>query len=177
MKRFDYDDFFTSGWNFNDSQRDLKSRYQMVNIGLVLSSVALMYGIFGNLIRDISGLIPLEMFLICMNFLLFVILRLYRGLFEQVAIVLTAQFSFLFIYLIYISEPSALKHIWLFTYPIILLYFQNTKNSMYWLAIIITMLIIAPLQGFIEVKYSLYQVTYISFVLVVLSICIVVIAI
>ncbi|WP_321779116.1 HAMP domain-containing sensor histidine kinase [Sulfurimonas sp.] len=170
MKRFNYDDFFTSGWNFNDNQRDMQSRYQMVNIGLVLSSVALAYGIVGNLIRDISGLIPLEMFLIFMNLMLFFILRKYRGLFEEVAFVLTAQFSFLFLFLVYISEPSALKHIWLFTYPIILLYFQNTKNSIYWLSGIIILLVIAPLQGFVEVEYSLYQVTYISFVLIILSI-------
>lgn len=172
MKKFTYDDFFTSGWSFNDTQMDLQSRYQMVNIGLVLSSVALLYGIAGNIIRDISGLIPLEVFLIFMNIILFFILRKYRGLFEQVAFILTAQFSFLFIFLVYISEPTALKHIWLFTYPIILLYFQNARNSFYWLSIIIILLVVAPLQAFIEVKYSLYQVTYITFVLIILSIII-----
>lgn len=172
MKKFTYDDFFTSGWSFNDTQMDLQSRYQMVNIGLVLSSVALLYGIAGNIIRDISGLIPLEVFLIFMNIILFFILRKYRGLFEQVAFILTAQFSFLFIFLVYISEPTALKHIWLFTYPIILLYFQNARNSFYWLSIIIILLVVAPLQAFIEVKYSLYQVTYIAFVLITLSIII-----
>ncbi|WP_324172323.1 HAMP domain-containing sensor histidine kinase [Sulfurimonas sp.] len=172
MKKLNYDDFFKSGWSFNNTQKDLQSRYQMLNIGLVLSSVALVYGIIGNVIRDISGLIFLELFLIFMNLMLFLILRKYRGLFEQVAFVLTAQFSFLFLFLIYIYEPSSLKHIWLFTYPIILLYFQNKKNSLYWLSVVTIILIIAPLQNFIEVKYSLYQVTYIAFVLIILSIII-----
>ncbi len=172
MKKFTYDNFFTSGWSFNDTQMDLQSRYQMVNIGLVLSSVALLYGIAGNIIRDISGLIPLEVFLIFTNLILFFILRKYRDSFEQVAFILTAQFSFLFIFLVYISEPSALKHIWLFTYPIILLYFHSRQNSFYWLTGMLAALIIAPLQAFVEVKYSLYQVTYIAFVLITLSIII-----
>ena len=164
--------FFTSGWTFDESQRDLKSRYQMVNIGLVLSSAALIYGIIGNIVRDVSGLIPLEFFLICMNFMLFFILRAYRKSFEKVSLAITAQFTFLFLFLVYVSEPSALKHVWLFTYPIILLYFQKTKYAVYWLVFTIGMLIVAPIQGFMEVKYSLFQVTYISFVLMVVSVII-----
>jgi signal transduction histidine kinase len=166
------DNFFTSGWLFNESERDLESRYQMVNIGLLLSSISLIYGMLGNIIRDVSGLIMLEFFLLCVNLILFFILRKYRESFENVSLVITAQFTFLFLFLVYISEPIALKHIWLFTYPIILLYFQNTRNAIYWLIFTLIILLIAPVQAFVEVQYSLFQVTYISFVLIVVSVII-----
>jgi len=163
------DNIFTSGWEFEQSQGDIKSRYQMVNIAIFLSSAGLIYGIIGNYVRNISGFIPLEVFLLCMNVLLFFILRFKRSAFEYVSMIITAQFTFLFIFLIYMSEPDALKHVWLFTYPIILLYFQNKKNGLYWLSIFLFLLLSAPLQSFIEIKYSLFQVTYLAFVLIIVS--------
>jgi len=166
------DNFFTSGWMFDESQRDLKSRYQMVNIGLLLSSCALFYGIITNILLDISRFFLLELTFLFINLILFFVLRSSRKLFESVSVIMTFQFTFLFLYLVYTSEPNDLKHIWLFTYPIILLYFQKTENGIYWLAFTATMLIIAPLQSFIDVKYSLFQVTYISFVLMIVSVII-----
>jgi C4-dicarboxylate-specific signal transduction histidine kinase len=85
---------------------------------------------------------------------------------------MTAQFTFLFLYLVYISDPSALKHVWLFTYSIILLYFQGSKRGFFWFTFLISMLLIAPFQGFIEVQYSFYQLFYISFVLVIINLII-----
>lgn len=172
MKKSILDNFFTSGWICDEYNSDVKSRYQMVNIGLLLSSVSLLYGVLGNIIRDAWGLVPIEIFLICVNIILFFVLRSYKKSFEIVAMIMTAQFTILFLFLIYISEPGALKHVWLFTYPIILLYFQKTNNGIYWLIFTISMLVIAPLQNFIEVQYSLFQVTYISFVLMIVSIII-----
>ncbi|MDQ7067131.1 MAG: HAMP domain-containing sensor histidine kinase [Sulfurimonas sp.] len=68
------------------------------------------------------------------------------------------------------SEPEQLKHVWVFTYPIVLLYFQREKSSVYWVLTMITGLLIAPLQPYIEVSYTLYQVIYISIVLAIISI-------
>ncbi|MEK6659370.1 MAG: HAMP domain-containing sensor histidine kinase [Campylobacterota bacterium] len=169
---FKIDGFFTSGWTFDESQQYLKNRYQMVNIGILLSAGGLIYGIVGNYIRDISGFIPIEVALLCMNFVIFFALRKYRNFFEYFAIIMTLQYTFLFLFLIYVGEPNDLKHIWIFTYPIILLYFQKTIHAIYWFIFIIFMLIIAPLQNFISIKYSMYQVTYISFVLIIISIII-----
>jgi len=164
--------FFTSGFHFEDSEMSLKSRYQMMNVAIVLSVVGLTFGIAGNLIKDTSGLMPLELFLLCANLALFFILRINRKYFESVSNTITFEFTFLFLYLVYISQPSALKHIWLFTYPIILLYSQSTKRGIYWLSFMIIMLLIAPLQPIVSVHYSLYQVTYLSFVLLFVSIII-----
>jgi len=164
--------FFTSGWDFSDEEQELKNRYQMVNIGMLLSGGGLIYGIIGNYVRDVSGFIPIETVLLVMNLVMFFALRKYRHFFEFFAMTMTLQYTFLFLFLIYSGEPSDLKHLWIFTYPIILLYFQKTVHAVYWLIFILLMLVIAPLQGFIEVKYTMYQVTYISFVLVIISIII-----
>ncbi|WP_310442494.1 HAMP domain-containing sensor histidine kinase [Sulfurimonas sp.] len=169
---FKLDGFFTSGLMFDDSEQDLKNRYQMVNIGILLSACGLIYGIIGNYTRGISGFIPIELTLLCMNFIMFFALRRYRHFFEFFAITMTLQYTFLFLFLIYVGEPSDLKHLWIFTYPIILLYFQKTVHAVYWLVFILFMLMIAPLQTFLETKYTMYQVTYISFVLVIVSIII-----
>lgn len=165
-------DIFTSGWAFEESEHELKNRYQMVNIGILLASIGLVFGIIGNYIRDLHDFIPLEIAIICINFVMFFALRKYRDFFEFFAMGMTLQYTFLFLFLIYLSHPSDLKHLWIFTYPIILLYFQKTSHSIYWLVFILFMLLIAPLQGFVEIKYSMYQVFYISFVLVIVSIII-----
>lgn len=166
------DGFFTSGWTFNESQQDLKNRYQMVNVGILLSASGLIYGIIGNYVRNVEGFIPIEAVFLFLNVIMFFALRKYRNFFEFFAITMTVQYTFLFLFLIYTGEPNDLKHLWIFTYPIILLYFQNTKDAIYWLGFILISLVLAPLQSFIEVKYSIYQVTYISFVLIIISIII-----
>jgi len=164
--------FFTSAWSFSEDENDLRSKFQMINIAILLSSLSLIYGISGNIIRDISGYIPLETTLLIMNIVLFFILRRCRKSFKIVAMIETLQFTFLFLFLIYISEPSELKHIWIFTYPIVLLYFQNEKNATYWVVFMISMLLIAPIQPFINVQYSMFQVSYLSFVLAIISVII-----
>lgn len=169
---FKINGFFTSGWLFDMSEYELKNRYQMVNIGILLSASGLIYGILGNYIRETDGFIPLELALLCTNFIMFFALRIYRHFFEFFAITMTVQYTFLFLFLIYVGEPNDLKHLWIFTYPIILLYFQKTINAIYWLVFMLFMLIIAPLQNVIIVHYSMYQITYLSFVLVVVSIII-----
>ena len=164
--------FFTSSWDFTQEERDLRSKFQMINIAIVLSTVSLLYGILGNAIRETYSLIPLESFLILINFVLFMVLRRWKNSFKYVALIETVQFTFLFLFLVYTTAPEALKHVWVFTYPIVLLYFQNEKNATYWLALMIGMLLIAPLQPFVNVAYSFYQVSYISFVLLVISVII-----
>lgn len=164
--------FFTSNWDFNSDENELRSKFQMLNIAILLSSTSLIYGIIGNVLRDVSGLIAIELALLGMNVVLFFMLRRCKKSFYYVAIIETLQFTLLFLFLIYVSDPAELKHVWVFTYPLALLYFQSEKSAKYWVMFMITMLIIAPIQNFVEVKYSMYQVTYISFVLGVMSVII-----
>ena len=162
-----FNNFVTSGFDFTEIEMDLKGRYQMVNAGLFLSTIGLIFGIIGNIIRDQEGFIAVEISLLCINFFLIYLFRKDRKYFNTVVITMTTQFTFLFLFLVYVAEPESMKHIWLFSYPIILLYLQDSKKGMYWMFFVIVMLLVAPLQNIIEVKYSIYQVTYLSFVLII----------
>ncbi len=163
---------FTSGWDFDASQHDLKNRYQMINIAILLSSAGLIYGITGNFIRNIEGFIPLEMALLTMNVIMFLALRVNRRFFEMFAMIMTLQYTFFFLFLICKGEPQDFKHLWLFTYPIILMYLEKAKYAAYWLFFMLFMLLVAPIQNFVEVHYSIYQVTSLSFVLIIASVII-----
>jgi len=163
---------FVSNWDFTAEESELKGKFQMVNIAIILSSFSLLYGAIGNIVRDVNGLVAVEFLLIGMNIFLFFLLRRSKESFYYVAMVETIQFTLFFLFLIYVSAPEELKHIWLFTYPMILLYLQNQKSAIYWVLFMISMLILAPLQPFLSVQYSLFQVTYISFVMGVISIII-----
>ena len=164
--------FFTSGWVFDESNLDEKAKFQMINIAIVLSSASLFYGIVANIFRGIYGIISVELFLLVVNFILLLTLRKNKDYFQYIAFIITFQFTVFFLFLLYAHEPSALKHIWLFTYPIILLYLQSKKHALYWFSLLLFFILLAPIQPFFEVKYSVFQVTYISFVLVIISIII-----
>jgi len=172
MKNKNLKNFFTSGWTFSEDESELKNKFQMINIALVLSSVSLLFGITANIVRNLPTLVPFETVLLFANTILLFLLRFNKKYFELVSITMTLQFSFLFLLLVYISKPDELKHIWIFTYPIVLLYFRNDKNAIPWVAVMVVLLMIAPVQPFIHVAYSLFQVTYISFVLIIISIII-----
>ncbi len=164
--------FFTSGFSFNESELELRSRFQMVNIAIVLSSFSLLYGMTMNYLRATPELIPVESFLLLVNIILFFILRHNKTKFTLVSTVITFQFTFFFLYLIYTNEPSSLKHIWLFTYPIILLYLQHKKFAVYWFMLTLFLLLIAPIQTFVSVSYSPFQVSYIAVVLIIVTLII-----
>ena len=166
------DNFYTSGWEFSLTELNLKNRYQMVNIGIFLSTLVLIYAIIGNYARHIEGFIPIEAPIIIINIMMIIALRKSKKVFEYVATIMTAQYTFLFLVIIYKGDPVDVKHTWFFTYSIILLYFQGSKKGLYWFTFLVTMLLIAPLQRFVEIKYTFYQVSYISFVLIIIYIII-----
>ena len=164
--------FFTSNWEFQEHESELKSKFQMINVSIVLSSIGLLVGIGTNIVKDITGIIPVEVFLLFFNFLLFMGLRKDKNYFNTIAMIETIQFTAFFLFLVYSSEPSQLKHIWILTYPSILLYLQSRKNAVYWVVFMVIMLLLVPIQPFIEVSYTLFQLSYISIVLIIISIII-----
>ena len=162
--------FFISGHKFDKNDTQLRGRYQMINIGLLISSIGLIFGIAGNFIMGIHGFIPLEVFILSVNIIIFIVMRKSRALFVYVPIVITSLFLFLFLFLLYMSNPASFKFLWLFTYPIVTLFFHNSKKGFYWFVAMLIGILIAPLQPFIEVQFSMYQVVYLSFVLFLISI-------
>ncbi|MDA7817876.1 HAMP domain-containing histidine kinase [Sulfurimonas sp.] len=164
------DKFFTSSRAFDESQRELKNRYQMLNIALLLSSTAFMLGIIVNTINGIELLALVEAILLVINVVLIFILRKYKNSSNLVTTILTAQCTMLMILIIYTSSAEEMKHVWIFTYPIVLLYFQSRLNSLYWFVFLTSMILIAPLQSFIEINYSVFQSVYIVVVLIIISV-------
>ena len=163
------DNFFTSGLKIDDDYKDMKSKYQMLNIALILSFFGLIFGIVSNFFKDDYSLIYVEIFLALANIVMFFVPRTDIKHFSKIATILTTQFTALFLYLMYSSEPYAMKHVWLFTYPIIILYYENIKKAMLWLFFLYIMIFLAPMQPFVEVLYSLHQTMYILFVVIIIS--------
>ncbi|MCD6172410.1 MAG: ATP-binding protein [Sulfurimonas sp.] len=167
--KIEFKNFFTSGWDIEDSVTDVKSQYQMLNIALILSLLGLIFGIISNIISLKIDIVYVEIFLIIFNIGMFFFLRRDKKYFNLMTNMLTFQFAFLFLYLMYASEPSAMKHVWLFTYPIIILYFQEMKQAVLWLCFLILMIFIAPFQPFVDIAYTFHQITYILIVVLIVS--------
>ena len=163
------DSFFKSGYKFKDTESEIESQFQMLNIALLLSSFGLIYGAIGNLMKGILDVIPIEIALIVGNIILVIILRKKYASFDIVSKIITAEYTFFFLYLFYFYGPNDLKFLWIFTYPIMLLYLQNMKGGIYWLSFMLLMMNLYSFQTFIEIQFSFYQVTYISVVLLIVS--------
>ena len=161
--------FFTSGWNFTPEEREMKSKFQMINIGILLSSVAVIYGTILNTLKGDYNLAIFEFILLSINLLLIFLLRKRRDLYSFVSLFVTMQFTLLLIVLIYVSSPGEMKHTWFFTYPIIILYFKDEKKTIPWFLFLIFMLLISPFQPFFHTDYTFFQLFYLSFVLGVVS--------
>ncbi|MCD6433639.1 MAG: GHKL domain-containing protein [Sulfurimonas sp.] len=164
------DNFFTSGWSFPKKEMLLRNRYQMVNIALVTSSFAFIYGIIINSLSTLFEFVLLEGILVLVNIILFFVLRRYKNSFESVTMIITLQCTLFLTYIIYTTDVESMKFTWLFTYPIVLLYFQKGNNGIYWLVSMMFLLIMAPIQNFIEVKLTTFEVIYISLVLMILAV-------
>jgi signal transduction histidine kinase len=162
--------FFTSNWEFSEEERELRSKFQMMNIAIVLSSIAVLYGTTLNLFRENYALAAFEFSLFLSNVGLWFLLRKKKENYDTVAIAVTAQFTFLLILLLYVSGPEDMKVTWFFTYPIIILYFKNEKHAIPWFIFLITMVLVAPFQPFFHTDFTFFQLFYLAFVLSIVSI-------
>jgi len=167
MKKLNY--FFTSGIDPNSMSEELKSQYQMLNIGFILSSIGLIFGMVTNYLKGDLDLICMEITLVCINVTLFFLLRKSKTYSECIATIFTALFTMFFLYLMYHYHPADMKHVWLFTYPIIVLYYQELRKALLWLFFVCFMILIAPFQPFVEILYTPYQSFYILFVVLIVA--------
>ncbi|MDO8453538.1 MAG: sensor histidine kinase [Sulfurimonas sp.] len=157
-----FDSFYTSGWNFPLSEMICRNRYQMINIGILLATVAALYAMIDNFIQMS---IFINAAIIVTNIGMIIALRKSKRAFKYVAMLITAQYTFFFLAIVYSGNPTDIKYVWLFTYSTILVYFQSSKKGTYWFIFFISMLLIAPFQKFVHVGYSFYDVSYLSLVL------------
>ena len=158
------DKYFTSGWNFSEDEYTLKSKFQMMNIGILLASVSVLYGVVLNIMTRHYTLSFVEFCLFLLNIGLVLLLRHDKKYILAVAHIETGFMTALILYLIYFVNPILLKHVWIFTYPIVILYFTNEKHALYWMLFLLFMVLISPLQPFIQTPYSLAQIITLTFV-------------
>ena len=156
--------YFTSGWDFSEDEYVLKSKFQMMNIGIILASASMLYGMVLNFIMGKHALSFVELCLFFMNIGLALLLRRDKKYILPVAHIETGFMTILILYLIYFVNPIFLKHVWIFTYPIVILYFTNEKHALYWMLFLLFMVLISPLQPFIQTPYSLSQIITLTFV-------------
>ena len=164
-----WNNFYTSGMSFDESELELKARYQVVNIILLLSILGLLFGILGNIIRGIDGYILIEFILILSGFIMIYLIRKSKRFFNPVMEILSFEYSIFFVFLVLFSPIEDMKHVWLFTYPLIILNLQTPQKSKYWLSFVVFLLIFANFQPFFKISISSYQTIYIIFVLVLVS--------
>ncbi len=137
----------------------------MINIGILLSTLVLLYAMISNFIQMP---VIIKAAIVAINIIMLIALRKSKRAFKYVAAIITAQYTFFLLAIVYVGNPMDIKHAWLFTYSTILIYFQSSKKGIYWFVFFIMMLLIAPFQEFVHVNYSFYEVSYLSFVLIVI---------
>ena len=165
MTKKSIENYFTSGWDFKEDEYVLKSKFQMMNIGILFSSAGVLYGVVLNLIMQKHSLAIAELLLFLLNVALVFLLRKDKKYLLPVAHIETAFMSALILFLIYTADPMELKHVWIFTYPIVILYFKNEKHALYWVFFLLAMVFISPIQPFVKSQYSMYQIINLTFVL------------
>lgn len=161
--------FLTSGLFFDEHERKIQNYYSLVNISFILSSLALLYAAIHNYFVGEFALSYAELGLIAFNVVLFLLLRVKREYFDYITTILCTEYLLFFNLLILFNPPSELRHIWIFSYPVVLLYFKD-KNGVYWLAAFIATMFLLQLQPFVPTYYSLYQISYLALALVVMSV-------
>ena len=162
--------FMRSGWNFSEEQSTLKNKFQLINMIFLTNIFGLSVGMSINYINKIEGLIFYESLIFIGTFIMIYLLRRSK-LFVHTAIqIISFQYILLYSLLIYIGDPSDMKHVWIYTYPLILLNLQTNKQSLFWMILFLLIIAVVPIQPYIEVKYSGFQIFYILMVLSIVAI-------
>ena len=163
------DKLLTNGWKFEESEIDLKHKFQVVYIIVVLTIVALIFAILNNFFSGIEGFIPVEIVLAVCGIIMCIALRNSKKYLGLIVNILTIEYSLFILFLLYMGNPNDMKQMWIVTYPIVLLNLQRIRVAKYWLLFFIFFVIIAPIQNIISVQYNLHQMLYITFVLIIVT--------
>jgi len=161
------ENYINSGWNFSEKDSSIKNRFQLVNVMLLTNIIGLIVGISVNLAQNFNSLVLVELMVLVITFILIYLMRYSKSYIDMIVGIISFQYVFLFSLVIYIGDPTDMKHVWIYTYPLVSLNLQSNRQSVFWISLLVISIAIAPLQPFIEVMYSGFQVFY---MLVVLSI-------
>ena len=161
-----------SNINFEDKDFDNKLRHNIINLTVLLAVFGLLFGMTNNLIKADHLGVAVNISAIVILVITVSFLRIKKEKFELVMTFLTLEFILLFNLLLIISEPAALKHIWLITFPALIFFYKGTKAWLSWVAMFITTLFLTKLQPFYPVNYTYGEIVYISVVIVTMTVII-----
>lgn len=162
-----------SGLKFDDSQIELKTRHNVINITVFLAIIGLLFGIAVTLISGAAATgIILNLSAIVILLATAVALRLFKKRFDLITTIFASEFLILFNLLLFVAEPSQLKHVWLLTYPALIFFYKGKNAWIPWIGYLVLSLFISKLQPFIPMDYSLRDIIYLSVVLTIMTIVI-----
>lgn len=162
-----------SGLKFDDSQIELKTRHNVINITVFLAIIGLLFGIAVTLISGAAATgIILNLSAIVILLATAVALRLFKKRFDLITTIFASEFLILFNLLLFVAEPSQLKHVWLLTYPALIFFYKGKNAWIPWIGYLVLSLFISKLQPFIPMDYSLRDIVYLSVVLTIMTIVI-----
>ncbi|MGB5966230.1 MAG: ATP-binding protein [Sulfurimonadaceae bacterium] len=164
--------FLNSSIDFDDKDFDNKLRHNIINLTVLLAIFGLLFGIINNIIKaDYLGItvnsVAIIILLVTASFL-----RIKKEKFNLITTLLTLEFMVLFDLLLMISEPSALKHIWLVTFPALIFFFKGTKTWLSWITLFILSLFLTKFQPFYPINYTFGEIIYISVVVITMTVII-----
>ena len=124
-------DFFYSGWHFDETHSMQKIRFQMLNLAIFLSIVALLEGILRYSSQGNFSMTITEIVLAFINLFFLMNLRKTKKNFSLITFLINLELLLFFFYIVTINPPESLKHIWYFVFPVITFFFEgrNKKKS------------------------------------------------
>ncbi len=144
-----------------------KKNYRLVTVILTLSSVALIYGNIYSLIAHTYAIGTVESICIVLNIILFFTLQIKKQYFDMVITIIATQYLLFFSFIMIFTRADDLKYIWIFTYPLLILYLKKENGLLWVYALIVAIALIKPLY---HTYYTWYQISYIELCLIIITI-------
>jgi len=122
-----------------------KKNYKIVTAILILSSIALVYGNIYSLIAHTYAIGAVESICIVLNVILFFTLQIKKQHFDTVITIIATQYLLFFSFIMIFTRADDLKYIWIFTYPLLILYLKKENGLLWVYALIVAIALIKPL--------------------------------
>ena len=164
-----FQNYINSNNDFNENEVDLKLRYNIINLTIILAITGLIYGMVNNIIKgDNIGVVANAIF-ISVILITSYFLRVFKNHFDLMTTIITIQFLILFNLLLVISGPESLKHLWLMTFPSLIFFYKGTRSWLAWVALFILSLFLTKAQTLVPIAYSYGEVIYLSVVILIMT--------
>lgn len=151
-----------------DKEDIYKQNYRLVAAILTLSSIALLYGNIYSIIAHTYTIGAVESICIVLNIiLLFFMLRFKKRYFEAILTIIATQYLLFFTFIMIFGRADDLKYIWIFTYPLLVLYLKKESGLVWVYTLIIA---IALIKSFLHTSYTWYQISYIELCLIIITV-------